>query len=98
MSNFEDLSIYDCGYRPTNDQGPSFARIMCYHFDKLYSILSKEAVSDGSLEDVDAREQAAKVPFDDLFLDQISSWRGDIALDIYNHYEVSEQDRLNQFT
>lgn len=105
LSNFEDLSIYDCDYRPTDDQGPSFARIMCYHFDEfvdhfdeLYSILSKEAVSDGSLENVDAREQAVKVPFDDLFLGQISSWRGDIALDIYNHYEVSEQDRLNQFT
>lgn len=105
LSNFEDLSIYDCGYRPTDDQGPSFARLACYHFDEfvdhfdeICSILSKEAVVNGALENVDAREQAAKVPFDDLFLSQISSWRGDIALDIYNHYKVSEQDRLNQFT
>ena len=105
LSNFEDLSIYDCGYRPTDDQGASFARIACYHFDELvehfdeiYSLLSKEAVANGSLDNVDAREQAVKVPFDDLFLGQISSWRGDIALDVYNHYKVSEQDRLNQFT
>lgn len=104
LSNFEDLSIYDCGYRPTDDQGPSFARLACYHFDEfvdhfdeICSILSKEAVVNGALENVDAREQAVKVPFDDLFLSQISSWRGDIALDIYNHYEVSKQDRLNQF-
>ena len=105
LSNFEDLSIYDCGYRPTDEQGPSFARILCCHFDELVdhfeelcNILSKEAVVNGSLDNVDAREQAVKVPFDDLFLGQISSWRGDIALDIYNHYEVSEQDRLNEFT
>lgn len=105
LSNFEDLSIYDCGYRPTEEQGPAFARITHYHFDELvehfdeiYALLSKEAVAGGSLESVDAREQAAKVPFDDLFLSQITSWRGDIALDICSHYEVAEQDRLNQFT
>lgn len=105
LSNFEDLSIYDCGYRPTEDQGPAFARISHYHFDELvehfeeiYALLSKESVAAGSLENVDVREQAAKVPFDDLFLSQITSWRGDIALDICSHYEVVEQDRLNQFT
>lgn len=105
LSNFEDLSIYDCGYRPTDDQGPTFARISHYHFDELvdhfdeiYALLSKEAVAAGSLESVDAREQAVKVPFDDLFLSQITSWRGDIALDICNHYEISDQVRLNQFT
>lgn len=105
LSNFEDLSIYDCGYRPTEEQGPAFARITHYHFDELlehfdeiHALLSKEAVAGGSLESVDAREQAAKVPFDDLFLSQITSWRGDIALDICSHYEVVEQDRLNQFT
>ena len=105
LSNFEDLSIYDCGYRPTDDQGPAFARISHYHFDELvdhfeeiYALLSKEAVVAGSLESVDARERAAKVPFDDLFLSQITSWRGDIALDIYSHYEISDQALLNQFT
>ncbi len=105
LSNFEDLSIYDCGYRPTDDQGPTFARIAHYHFDELvehfeeiHALLSKEAVAAGSLESVDAREQAAKVPFDDLFLSQITSWRGDIALDVCSHYEISDQARLNQFT
>lgn len=105
LSNFEDLSIYDCGYRPTEEQDSAFARISHYHFDELvehfdeiYALLSKEAVANGSLQNVDARERAAKVPFDDLFLSQISSWRGDIALDICSHYEVCERNRLNQFT
>ena len=105
LSNFEDLSIYDCGYRPTKEQGPAFARIAHYHFDELVghfeeivALLSKEAVLSGSLENVDANEQVVKVPFDDLFLSQITSWRADIALDIYSHYEVGDQGQLNQFT
>lgn len=105
LSNFENLSIYDCGYRPTEKQGPAFARISCYHFDELvehfdeiYALLSREAVANGSLESVDARERVAKVPFDDLFLSQITSWRGDIALDICTHYKDAEQDCVNKFT
>lgn len=105
LSNFEDLSIYDCGYRPVDSQEASFARIACYHYDQLvdhleeiYSLLSKEAVTNGSLEQINAHEQAAKMPFDELFLGQISSWRGDIALDIYENYGVTDKDKLNQFT
>lgn len=105
LSNFEDLAIYDCGYRPVEDQPASFARIACYHFDQfvdqieeIYALISKDAVANGSLDHVDAREQTAKMPFDDLFLSQISSWRGDIALDLYNNYGAIDKNELNQFT
>lgn len=105
LSNFEDLAIYDCGYRPVEGQEASFARLACYHFDQLvdhfdeiYALISKEAVANGSLSDVDAHEQAVKMPFDDLFLSQITSWRGDIALDLYKHYGAIDNDDLNQFT
>jgi len=105
LSNFEDLAIYDCGYRPTTGQPASFARIACYHYDEyvtkykeIASVLSKKAVENGSLNFIDAREQAAKVPFDDLFLAQINSWRGDIAKDIYDHHGVKDSDALNTFT
>lgn len=105
LSNFEDLSVYDCSYRPVPTQGAGFARIVHYHydeyvdhFDDLYALLSKQAVINGSLQRVDAGERVAKVPFDDLFLDQISSWRADIALDVYRHYAVTSMDELNSFT
>lgn len=105
LSNFEDLAIYDCGYRLVEGQPASFARIACYHYDQyvdcaeeIGALISREAVASGSLETVDAREQAAKVPFDDLFLSQISSWRGDIALDLYKRYGDVDKDELNQFT
>lgn len=105
LSNFEDLSIYDCGYRPEDTQEPSFARIAHYHydefvdhFDDIAALISKEAVANGSLEDIDAREQAVKVPFDDLLLGQITSWRADIAMDIHTHYDIADNDELNQFT
>jgi type I restriction-modification system DNA methylase subunit len=105
LSNFEDLAIYDCGYRPIEGQPASFARIACYHysdyvakFDEIASILSKERVAKGSLDVIDAREQAVKMPFDDMFLAQINSWRGDIAKDIYDHYGIDNSDALNEFT
>ena len=105
LSNFEDLSIYDCGYRPIDTQGPSFARIVHYKYDELvdrfeeiYQLVSKEAVASGSLEEIDAREQAAKMPFDDLFLSQISSWRADITVDVCTHYPDADAGALNQFT
>ena len=31
LSNFEDLSIYDCSYRPTEDQAADFARFLHFH-------------------------------------------------------------------
>lgn len=105
LSNFEDLSIYDCGYRPVDTQDPGFARIAHYHYDELVdrfdeiaALISKEAVANGSLEGVDAREQAVKTPFDDLFLGQITSWRADITMDIYTHYGITDNDELNRFT
>lgn len=105
LSNFEDLSIYDCGYRPVETQEPGFARIAHYgynelvdHFEELYNLVSKEAVATGSLDEIDAREQAARVPFDDLFLGQISSWRADISVDVCSHYTVTDMDALSQFT
>ncbi len=104
LSNFEDLSIYDCGYRPTKEQKASFARLVHFHydelverFDEIYRLISREAVMNGSLENVNAGEQAAKVPFDDLFLGQISSWRADITLDVYTHYLVKDWEKLSQF-
>lgn len=104
LSNFEDLSIFDCGYRPTDEQEASFARIASYHYDELVEhfdeldrLISRKAVAGGSLEDITANEQAVKVPFDDMFLSQISSWRADITLDIYNHYSVKDWGELEQF-
>lgn len=105
LSNFEDLAIYDCAYRPVESQTASFARIACYHFNQLVdhveeisALISKDAVASGSLDSVDAHEQAVKMPFDDMFLSQISSWRGDIALDLYKRYGDIDKDELNQFT
>ena len=105
LSNFEDLSIYDCGYRPVDTQDAGFARIAHYHYDELIdhfeeiaALISKEAVVSGSLENIDAREQAARVPFDDMFLRQITSWRADIVLDIHKRYGVMDNDELNRFT
>lgn len=105
LSNFEDTCIYDCAYVPNPDQPPSFARIAHYHYDQLLdsfgqlsSLISKDAVLNGSLETINADEAVEKEPFDDYFLAQIRNWRFSIAKDICEHYEVIDDAALNRFT
>ncbi len=105
LSNFEDTSIYDCSYKPTKEQEPSFARIAHYHYDELLAsfdhltaILSKDAVLNGSLDTIAAKEAVKKEPFDDFFLTQIRNWRYEIAKDIFERYDNVGSAELNRFT
>ena len=105
LSNFEDTSIYDCSYKPTKEQAPSFARIAHYHyselvdsFDRLSALLSKVSVLNGVLDTINANEAAEKEPFDDCFLEQIRNWRYEIAKDVVEHYDRVSDDDLNRFT
>lgn len=105
LSNFEDTAIYDCSYKPTKEQPPSFARIAHYHyselvnaFDRLAALLSKGSVLNGALDTIDANEAAEKEPFDDCFLEQIRNWRYKIAKDVVEHYNEVPDDELNRFT
>ena len=105
LSNFEDLSIYDCGFRPRPDDSASFARIAHFHFDEyeanldyLYSLISKDAVLEGSLRALRPSEAAQHEPFDAFFLSQIRNWRATLAKDIARNNPIDDDNALDLFT
>lgn len=105
LSNFEDLSIYDCSFRPQLGESASYARLAHFHFDELEknfdfisNLLSKDAVLNGSLGSISSPELKAKEPFDNYFLGQIRLWRSKLAEDVLARYEVSDDNALDLFT
>lgn len=105
LSNFEYISVYDCSYRPDHNQDASFARIMCihykdllHHFQELSALISRNSVAKGSLDSIDAGEKAQKEPFDQYFLEEIRSWRAQIASDVFAHNKVQDSSKIDLFT
>ncbi len=91
LTDFEELSIYDCRHRPKPNDRASVARVlyMTYEeyierWDELVSILSKEAVLKGSF-DRYAQETKGKKgtsEVDTEFLKEIEGWREAFARNI----------------
>lgn len=93
LTNFEQLAIYDCRTRPLPADGAAVARLpgrlysyeeYAERFDELWAALSKESVLDGRFDEEFGveRELRGEESFDDVFLDQIRSWRLRFARDI----------------
>lgn len=93
LTSFEQLAIYDCRIQPHSTDVAAVARLpgrlysceeYAERFDELWMALSKEAVLSGSFDEEFSveRELRGEDSFDDVFLDQIRSWRLDLAGDI----------------
>ncbi len=84
LTDFEELAIYDCHFRPVKDDKASTARslYMTYEeypdrWDEIASLFSKEAILSGSL---DAYSQNLKKKrgidtVDEAFLKEMEGWR-----------------------
>lgn len=83
LTNFTNLSIYDCGVLPSSDDESFRARIRTYHykeyyskFDEIFNLLSKKGVSEDNLASLcDDTKKIEHIPFDAYFLKQIEQWR-----------------------
>lgn len=84
LSNFEYLSIYDCGVRPMEDDDTQIALIARYNykdyvskFDEIYKMLSKESVENGTFDSLydNIVSPFKKETFNEYFLKQIKKWR-----------------------
>ncbi len=91
LTNFEDLAIYDCRFRPQQHDRASAARIKHYSFkdyvekwDELAAVLSKEAVLKGAFDRYveGARKTKGTAEVDSAFLEEIESWRDALARNI----------------
>ncbi len=91
VTDFEELSVFNCQIKPNPTDKPSIGRIAYYtfdeyldKFDEIYSIFSKEAILKGSFDRYAQSTKGKKgtAEVDREFLKEIESWRELLAKNI----------------
>jgi type I restriction-modification system DNA methylase subunit len=104
LTNFAELSVYDCRIEPHASDKASVARIDLIPFDKyveqwdnISSRFSKEAVYKGSFDRYTETSKLKKgtAEVDDAFLAEIEAWRKDLAANIATRNPTLSQRELN---
>jgi len=104
LSDFEEFAIYDCRIRPQQDDKASTARVYyCTYdqyaekWDEIASIFSKDAVLKGSFDKYAETNKKKKgtAEVDDVFLNEIESWREHLAQNIALRNPELSQAALN---
>ena len=104
LTDFEELSIYDCTKEPNSTDTPAKARLHYTTYDKyekewdfLWSVLSKEAAQNGGFSDylkkVPQKKGADTV--DRKFLKSLDEWRTLLAETISKENKQLDEDELN---
>ena len=106
LTDFEELSIYDCTKEPNHSDKPQKSRLNYFTFDQyieewdfIWSVLSKEAAKDGRF-----HKFLSKVPqkkgtdtVDKRFLKSLDEWRTLLAETISKENKQLDEDELNYF-
>lgn len=88
LTDFEEFAIYDCRIKPEKADKASTARLVYFRFDEyparwdeLNSLVSKDAVLNGSLEKYAqlAKSKRGIETVDEAFLKEIEGWREALA-------------------
>ena len=87
LTDFEELAIYDCRFRPTQMEKASTARRRllrytdyCKEWEFLSGTFSKSAILTGEFDRYAASQKGrGAVEFDEAFLEEIESWRKKLA-------------------
>lgn len=104
LTDFEELSIYDCNKKPKADDKASVGRIkyLTYkeylsEFDFLWETFSKERVLKGSFDKYIASDRSKKgtKTVDKEFLASLDEWRKLLAVNIALRNESYSEDDLN---
>ena len=103
LSNFRNLSIYDCKPIPKEGDNYRIGRMKHYSyqdyitkFDEIYDSLSREALFSGKFDEIFAKIPSAGVILvDSFFLTQIEKWREMLANEIFALNPKMNQTELN---
>ena len=103
LTDFEEFKLFDASLKP-NPKYPNEGLIFDFKYtdylkniEKLY-LLSKEEVEKGSLERLlprDVKSKRLRIPVDRAFLEDMTTWREELAKDIFRRNSDMEQaDRV----
>ncbi|MGH7691192.1 MAG: Eco57I restriction-modification methylase domain-containing protein [Candidatus Dormibacteria bacterium] len=104
LTDFQEWAIYDCRLRPSPQNAATVARYTYFRFDELEarwdelaSLISKDAVADGSLDRFanTALRTRRMAEVDDAFLGEIEDWREVLAQDIARRNRDLDAEALN---
>ena len=88
LTDFQELAVYDTRVQPGAGQGPRYARLEYFTYDRfeekwdwLAEQFSRDAVHSGSLDRwaAEAPKKSGSTPVDEVFLQQIEGWRAALA-------------------
>lgn len=99
LTNFDELTVYDCTYRPEEKHASNIALLRHYKYtdyvdkwDEIASLFSKEAVMKGSFDSFASTKKKATTTVDDAFLFEIEQWRQVLASNILANNDITERD------
>ena len=103
LTNFETLAVYDCRFKPSRTDRASHGRILVFSFDKLEErwkelegVFSKSAILHGDFDRfLEGRRRRGTAEVDEAFLEEIESWRQDLARNLALRNRTLDQSELN---
>jgi len=104
LTDFEELSIYDCRVRPDSEDAAGKARLRYLRFDQyldewdsIAELLHRDAVEAGSLDRLVASQGTRRgtQEVDASFLQEIESWRAALAKGLANRNPALGERALN---
>jgi len=103
LTNFEELGVYDCTFRPRPSDKASRGRIQYFRFDEypdrwreLWDVFSREAVWSGAFDQYAASKRKRGTSEVDVeFLKEIEGWRDVLARNIALRNKDLSSDDLN---
>lgn len=102
LTNFENLVVYDCRFKPDVSESEVVARIKVFNFDEyvdkfeeIYQLLSFDAANSGLLDEMFSVYQIKGQTFDHYFLNQIVNWRRSLAESAIHRNGYLNSDDLN---
>lgn len=104
LTDFAEFRFYDASLRPDERKPDEGLLLRVAYVDYLENAeklweFSKERVSAGSLDALlprDRRTQRLRIPVDQVFLDEMTGWRTDLARDIYKNNPNLAAKQLNE--
>jgi len=105
LTDFEEFAVYNCRVRPARTDKPGTARIMYLtfeqyeeHWDEITAIFSREAVLKGSFDRYadSTRKKRGTEEVDAAFLNEIETWRSELARNLALRNPDLSQRELNE--
>jgi len=104
LSDFEELAVYDCRFKPVKTDSAATGRILYIPFTEyatrwheIAAIFSKEAVLKGSFDKFTESSKAKRgtADVDEAFLETIETWRKELAQNLALRNKNLSQRELN---